>query len=70
MKEPAVVQLNYFAIPPSMFGTVVQGLAKAGCVRDARVIYNIYAESFRGEDHLRDILREAQGIVDAPLAEH
>jgi phosphoglucomutase len=33
-------------------------------------IYKIYAESFRDEDHLRDILREAQGIVDAALAEH
>ncbi len=33
-------------------------------------IYKIYAESFRGNDHLRDILREAQGIVDAALAEH
>jgi phosphoglucomutase len=33
-------------------------------------IYKIYAESFRSEDHLRDILREAQGIVDAALAEH
>ena len=32
-------------------------------------IYKIYAESFRGEDHLRDILREAQGIVDAALAQ-
>ncbi len=31
-------------------------------------IYKIYAESFRGEDHLRDILHEAQGIVDAALA--
>ena len=31
-------------------------------------IYKIYAESFRGEAHLRDILREAQGIVDAALA--
>lgn len=31
-------------------------------------IYKIYAESFRGEDHLRGILREAQGIVDAALA--
>ena len=33
-------------------------------------IYKIYAESFRGKDHLRDILNEAQGIVDAALAEH
>ena len=31
-------------------------------------IYKIYAESFRGEDHLRGILREAQTIVDAALA--
>jgi hypothetical protein len=27
-------------------------------------IYKIYAESFRGEDHLRILLREAQDIVD------
>lgn len=31
-------------------------------------IYKIYAESFRSEDDLRAILREAQGIVDAALA--
>jgi phosphoglucomutase len=31
-------------------------------------IYKIYAESFRGEDHLRDVLREAQQVVDAALA--
>jgi phosphoglucomutase len=31
-------------------------------------IYKIYVESFRGEDHLRSILREAQTIVDAALA--
>ncbi|HEY3145481.1 MAG TPA: glucose-6-phosphate dehydrogenase (NADP(+)), partial [Dongiaceae bacterium] len=30
--------LHYLAIPPSMFATVVQGLAKAGCARGARVI--------------------------------
>ena len=30
-------------------------------------IYKIYAESFRGEDHLRVLLREAQTIVDAAL---
>lgn len=30
--------LHYLAIPPSMFGAVVQGLAKAGCARDARII--------------------------------
>jgi len=31
-------------------------------------IYKIYAESFRGEDHLRRIIREAQAIVDGALA--
>lgn len=30
--------LHYLAIPPSMFGAVVQGLANAGCVKNARVI--------------------------------
>ena len=32
-------------------------------------IYKIYAESFRGEDHLRAILREAQAIVDRALSD-
>jgi phosphoglucomutase len=31
-------------------------------------IYKIYAESFRGEEHLRTLLHEAQVIVDAALA--
>ena len=31
-------------------------------------IYKIYAESFRGADHLRRILDEAQAIVDDALA--
>jgi len=30
-------------------------------------IYKIYAESFRGDDHLRKLLREAQRIVDGAL---
>jgi phosphoglucomutase len=32
-------------------------------------IYKIYAESFRGAEHLRDILREAQAIVDTALGQ-
>ncbi len=32
-------------------------------------IYKIYAESFRGQEHLRDILREAQVIVDTALGQ-
>ena len=31
-------------------------------------IYTIYAESFRGADHLRRILEEAQAIVNDALA--
>jgi phosphoglucomutase len=31
-------------------------------------IYKIYAESFRGEEHLRRLLEQAQAIVDAALA--
>lgn len=30
--------LYYLAVPPSIFATVVEGLAQAGCVRDARVV--------------------------------
>ncbi|MBI3561990.1 MAG: alpha-D-glucose phosphate-specific phosphoglucomutase [Gammaproteobacteria bacterium] len=31
-------------------------------------IYKIYAESFRGEDHLRRLVEEAQGIVNLAIA--
>lgn len=30
--------LYYLAIPPSLFGTVAEGLAKAGCTKNARVV--------------------------------
>jgi len=30
--------LHYLAVPPSMFATVVEGLAKSGCVTNARVV--------------------------------
>jgi glucose-6-phosphate 1-dehydrogenase len=30
--------LFYLAIPPSLFATTVEGLAKSGCVKDARVV--------------------------------
>ena len=32
-------------------------------------IYKIYAESFRGEGHLRSLLSEAQAIIDRALAD-
>jgi glucose-6-phosphate 1-dehydrogenase len=34
----AVRPIHYLAIPPSMFSSVVQGLAKSGCADNARVI--------------------------------
>ncbi|MEP6607993.1 MAG: hypothetical protein ABJA83_04880 [Burkholderiaceae bacterium] len=36
--EGAKRPLHYLAIPPSMFGTVVQHLAAAGCAEGAKVI--------------------------------
>lgn len=30
--------LNYLAVPPSMFGTVAEGIAKSGLARDARLV--------------------------------
>lgn len=30
--------LHYLAIPPSLFATVAEGLARSGCARDARVV--------------------------------
>ena len=33
-------------------------------------IYKIHAESFKDRTHLQSILRDAQGIVDAALAEY
>jgi glucose-6-phosphate 1-dehydrogenase len=35
---PATRPIHYLAIPPSMFASVVQGLAKSGCADSARVI--------------------------------
>jgi glucose-6-phosphate 1-dehydrogenase len=34
----AVRPLHYLAIPPGMFATVVEGLARSGCAKDARVL--------------------------------
>src|SRR6185437_13458577 len=34
----AVRPLHYLAIPPSMFTTVVEGLDRSGCAKDARVV--------------------------------
>ena len=39
--------LYYLAIPPSMFAVVIEGLAKSGCAKDARII----VEKPFGRDH-------------------
>lgn len=36
--QSAARPLHYLAIPPSLFGTVAAGLAKAGCAEQARVV--------------------------------
>ena len=36
--DGAARPLHYLAIPPSIFGKVVQGLAQAGCAHDARIV--------------------------------
>jgi glucose-6-phosphate 1-dehydrogenase len=36
--ENAARPIHYLAIPPSLFGTVVENLAKSGCADDARVV--------------------------------
>ena len=30
-------------------------------------IYKVYGESFRGQNHLQQVLEEAQGVVNAAL---
>ena len=51
--------VHYLAIPPSMFATVVQGLAHAGCARDARVIVEKpFGRDFASAQALNRILHE------------
>lgn len=38
MLDGAELPLHYLAVPPSIFGTVVQGLGNAGCAHNARVV--------------------------------
>src|SRR5262249_25488693 len=46
--------LHYLAIPPSMFATVVGGLAKAGCTKNARVV---------GEKPFGRVLSSARSLI-------
>src|SRR5262245_23605169 len=47
----------YLAIPPAAFGTVVEGLAEAGCMRNARVVIEKpFGRDFPSARELNDIL--------------
>src|SRR3984893_16181706 len=43
---------HYLAIPPSLFGTVVQSLGRSGCAKDARVVIEKPFGHNRGSAHL------------------
>ena len=54
--------LHYLAIPPSMFGTVVQGLASAGCAREARVVVEKpFGRDLASAQQLNRVLHEVFG---------
>src|SRR6185437_12192589 len=50
--------LHYLAIPPSLFGTVVEGLQQAGCAKDARVVVEKpFGHDLASAQELNGILR-------------
>ncbi len=52
--------LHYLAIPPSMFATVIEGLAKAGCTQDARVVVEKpFGRDLASARQLNGVLRAA-----------
>ncbi|MFZ0287134.1 MAG: glucose-6-phosphate dehydrogenase [Terriglobales bacterium] len=51
--------LHYLAIPPSLFGTVAEGLAKSGCAKDARVVVEKpFGHDLASAQELNRILRQ------------
>ena len=55
--------LHYLAIPPSLFGTVVENLAKSGCATDARVVIE------KPFGHDEESARELNRILQATFEE-
>jgi glucose-6-phosphate 1-dehydrogenase len=52
--------LFYLAIPPDLFGTVVEGLSKSGCVKDARVVVEKpFGHDLASAQELNRVLRSA-----------
>jgi glucose-6-phosphate 1-dehydrogenase len=61
----ATCPLHYLAVPPSLFGTVVNGLDRSGCARNARIIIEKpfgrnLASAQRLNDTLRAVFPESQ----------
>jgi glucose-6-phosphate 1-dehydrogenase len=55
----ATAPLHYLAIPPSVFETVIGGLAKAGCVENARVVVEKpFGRDLKSARELNDILHQ------------
>ncbi len=51
--------LHYLAIPPSLFGTVAEGLAKSGCAENARVVVEKpFGRDLASAQELNRILRQ------------
>ena len=60
--DGAARPLHYLAIPPSLFGTVVENLAKSGCADDARVV--IEKPFGRDEESARELNRILHATFD------
>lgn len=59
MLNGAQLPLHYLAIPPSMFGAVVQGLDHAGCSHNARVVVEKpFGRDFASAQALNNVLHE------------
>lgn len=51
--------LHYLAIPPSMFASVAEGLAKAGCAKNARVVVEKpFGRDLKSAHELHEILHQ------------
>jgi glucose-6-phosphate 1-dehydrogenase len=61
--ENAARPIHYLAIPPSLFGTVVENLAKSGCATDARVVIE------KPFGHDEESARELNRILHATFEE-
>jgi glucose-6-phosphate 1-dehydrogenase len=52
--------LHYLAIPPSLFGTVIEGLSGAGCISNARVVVEKpFGRDLKSAQELNRILRRS-----------